>query len=99
MALFLSSISTVPYTKLHDSTLLHQSLKANTGGPKVFMIKCSEAKESSAEPSKNINVKLEIGSPIVVTEAPKIIKTATSVPCLRVNSGLVKPGDVGRYDS
>ncbi|RYR58646.1 hypothetical protein Ahy_A05g024518 [Arachis hypogaea] len=25
-----------------------------------------------------------------------MIKTAASVPCLRINSGLVKPGDVGR---
>ena len=40
--------------------------------------------------------KLGIGSPIVVVEAPKMIKTAASVPCLRVNAGLVKPGDVGR---
>ncbi|KAF5751669.1 hypothetical protein HS088_TW02G00685 [Tripterygium wilfordii] len=28
-----------------------------------------------------------------------MIKTATSVPCLRVDSGLVKPGDVGRVVS
>ncbi|RYR15562.1 hypothetical protein Ahy_B04g072377 isoform A [Arachis hypogaea] len=39
--------------------------------------------------------KLEIGSPIIFTEAPKMIKTVASVPCLRVNSSLVKPGDVG----
>ncbi|KAB1226816.1 hypothetical protein CJ030_MR1G005064 [Morella rubra] len=43
--------------------------------------------------------KLEIGSPVIVIEAPKIMKTATSIPCLRVNSGLVKPGDVGRIVS
>ncbi|KAB1226824.1 hypothetical protein CJ030_MR1G005056 [Morella rubra] len=40
--------------------------------------------------------KLEIGSPVIAIEAPKMMKTATSIPCLRVNSGLVKPGDVGR---
>lgn len=40
--------------------------------------------------------KLEIGSPVIVVEAPRMIKTAASVPCLRVNTGLVKPGDVGR---
>ncbi|KAK9727093.1 hypothetical protein RND81_05G257300 [Saponaria officinalis] len=43
--------------------------------------------------------KLSIGSPIVITEAPKMLKTAASVPCLRVNSGLVNPGDVGRIVS
>lgn len=41
--------------------------------------------------------KLEVGSPVIVTEAPMMVKTAASVPCLLVNSGLVKPGDVGRY--
>lgn len=40
--------------------------------------------------------KLEIGSPIIVIEAPKLLKTASSVPCLRANAGLVNPGDVGR---
>lgn len=53
------------------------------------------------EPSKDIKLnskgsRLQIGSPIVVVEAPKMIKTAASVPCLRINAGLVKPGDVGR---
>ncbi|KAK2969889.1 hypothetical protein RJ640_015457 [Escallonia rubra] len=43
--------------------------------------------------------RLGIGSPIVVIEAPKVLKTAASVPCLRANSGLVKPGDVGRIVS
>ncbi|XP_031109860.1 uncharacterized protein LOC116014019 [Ipomoea triloba] len=43
--------------------------------------------------------KLEIGSPIIVVEAPKYLKTADSVPCLRANPGLVKPGDVGRIVS
>lgn len=40
---------------------------------------------------------LEIGSPIIVVEAPKVLKTAASMPCLRANTGLLKPGDVGRY--
>ncbi|KAB1226928.1 hypothetical protein CJ030_MR1G003958 [Morella rubra] len=31
--------------------------------------------------------------------APKMMKIATSIPCLRVNSGLVKPGDMGRIVS
>ncbi|CAN4091740.1 unnamed protein product [Withania somnifera] len=43
--------------------------------------------------------KLEIGSPVIVIEAPKLLKTAASVPCLRPNAGLVKPGDVGRIVS
>ncbi|KAI3522096.1 hypothetical protein L1887_11575 [Cichorium endivia] len=42
---------------------------------------------------------LKIGTPIIIVEAPKMLKTAASVPCLRVNSGLVKAGDVGRIMS
>ncbi|XP_072951781.1 protein CHLORORESPIRATORY REDUCTION 42, chloroplastic [Typha angustifolia] len=39
---------------------------------------------------------LKVGSPIVVIEAPPTLKTASQMPSLRVNAGLVKPGDVGR---
>lgn len=53
-----------------------------------FTTVCCEVKETAK--------KLEIGSPIIVIETPKILKTAASVPCLRVNSGLVSAGDVGR---
>ncbi|RZC77822.1 hypothetical protein C5167_002052 [Papaver somniferum] len=56
----------------------------------MFAIKC-EASESSSS-----NSKLEIGSAIIFVDAPQTIKTATSIPCLRVNTGFVKPGDVGR---
>ncbi|XP_028062303.1 uncharacterized protein LOC114265681 isoform X3 [Camellia sinensis] len=70
-------------------------------GVSIFSIK-SESKDysssssSSEEESRRKSRRLEIGSPIIVTEAPKMIKTATAVPCLRLNSGLVNPGDVGR---
>ncbi|GAB4824571.1 hypothetical protein Ancab_007444 [Ancistrocladus abbreviatus] len=59
----------------------------------------AEARLASTGGSANSNSELKIGSPIVVTEAPKMIKTAASVPCLRVNAGLVNPGDVGRIVS
>nr|GMC62435.1 chlororespiratory reduction 42 [Ipomoea batatas] len=51
-------------------------------------------KSELKDPSKGI--KLEIGSPIIVVEAPKYLKTADSVPCLRANPGIVsrKPKDV-----
>ncbi|XP_078435581.1 DUF3148 family protein [Wolffia australiana] len=39
---------------------------------------------------------LKVGSPIVVVAAPPTLKTAAAMPCLRINDGLVKPGDVGR---
>lgn len=39
---------------------------------------------------------LKVGSPIVILEAPVMLKTAASVPSLRQNNGQVKAGDVGR---
>nr|KAJ0186982.1 hypothetical protein LSAT_V11C900486000 [Lactuca sativa] len=39
---------------------------------------------------------LKIGSTTIIVEAPKMLKTTTCLPCLRVNSGLVKADDVSR---
>ncbi|XP_039023911.1 uncharacterized protein LOC120156696 [Hibiscus syriacus] len=60
---------------------------------------CEPPSTESRVPAPNRSSRLEIGSPIIVVEAPKVIKTAASVPCLRANSGLVKPGDFGRIVS
>ncbi|KAJ0754723.1 hypothetical protein HanPI659440_Chr09g0350021 [Helianthus annuus] len=54
---------------------------------------------SESKEPPNVSDSLQIGSPIIIVEAPKMLKTAASVPCLRVNSGLVKAGDVGRIMS
>ncbi|XP_033141494.1 uncharacterized protein LOC103851391 isoform X2 [Brassica rapa] len=59
--------------------------------PGVTVRCCETAKEP---PPKS---KLQVGSPIIIVEAPKVIKTAASMPCLRANTGLVKPGDVGSF--
>ncbi|KAK6926476.1 Protein kinase domain, partial [Dillenia turbinata] len=70
-------------------------------GKGCFSIKCESNDFSSSDklvPSKS-GTKLEIGSPIIVVEAPHMVKTAASGPCLRINSGLVKPGEVGRIVS
>ncbi|KAL7610062.1 hypothetical protein Lser_V15G13586 [Lactuca serriola] len=39
---------------------------------------------------------LKIRSSTIIVEAPKMLKTTGSLPCLRVNSCLVKADDVGR---
>ncbi|XP_013622808.1 PREDICTED: uncharacterized protein LOC106328828 [Brassica oleracea var. oleracea] len=62
--------------------------------PRVTVRCCDTGKEPPRPKSK-----LQVGSPIIIVEAPKVIKTAASMPCLRANSGLVKPGDVGRIVS
>ncbi|XP_002527563.2 protein CHLORORESPIRATORY REDUCTION 42, chloroplastic [Ricinus communis] len=98
MASSLTPTSTIPYTKLHNSIL--QFTNANFRTPSFSVATKCQSQESSSETSPPAKItKLTIGSPIVVVEAPKMIKTAASVPCLRVNSGLVKPGDVGRIVS
>ncbi|WVZ56747.1 hypothetical protein U9M48_007236 [Paspalum notatum var. saurae] len=47
-------------------------------------------------PAGDTKSKLKVGSPIVILEAPLMLKTAASVPSLRHNNGQVKAGDVGR---
>ncbi|XLT46768.1 hypothetical protein HN873_039372 [Arachis hypogaea] len=91
---FATTTKSSVFSKLHDTSFFqHNQLQ---GANVVTVVKC-ESKDSSED---NIELqakgpKLEIGSPIIFTEASKMIKTVASVPCLRVNSGLVKPGDVG----
>ncbi len=41
-------------------------------------------------------VSLQIGTPVVVVEAPPFVKSAEPMPMLRENKGQVKEGDVGR---
>ena len=93
MSLSLSCGITKPFLKF-NSSLKYQQQRPNIS---VSLVRC-ESKESSEENDLlEKRSKLDKGSPIIIIEAPKMIKTAASVPCLRVNSGLVKPGDVGRY--
>ncbi|XP_057782072.1 protein CHLORORESPIRATORY REDUCTION 42, chloroplastic [Salvia miltiorrhiza] len=68
-------------------------LQISTKRSHLVVMKCELNERNSSEK------KLEIGSPIIVIEAPKLLKTAASVPCLRANAGLVNPGDVGRIVS
>nr|AKH05253.1 chlororespiratory reduction 42 [Pelargonium tetragonum] len=83
-------------TQQYSSSIVQfkSSISGSTKTRNVRVIRCE-----SKEPSKQSSRKLEVGSPIIVVEAPRMIKTADSVPCLRVNSGLVNPGDVGRIVS
>ncbi|KAI4308348.1 hypothetical protein L6164_031431 [Bauhinia variegata] len=99
MALSISSsaISKLCSKLQNSSALQHNSLNCQIHRPSVVKCEAKDSEEETGSPAKR--VKLQIGSPIIVTEAPKMIKTASSVPCLRVNSGLVKPGDVGRIVS
>ncbi|KAG8387304.1 hypothetical protein BUALT_Bualt02G0007400 [Buddleja alternifolia] len=84
-------------------TLSHSSLHYCTTRNQFAVTKCELNEPSSSPQIKQLGAqkgsKLEIGSPIIVVEAPQLLKTAASVPCLRTNSGLVKPGDVGRIVS
>jgi predicted secreted protein len=96
MSLTLSCAITKPFLKFNSSSLKYQQQRPNIS---LALVRCeSISKDSSDENELQEKLsKLDKGSPIIIIEAPKMIKTAASVPCLRVNSGLVKPGDVGRY--
>ncbi|CAI9090109.1 OLC1v1024800C1 [Oldenlandia corymbosa var. corymbosa] len=89
-----SSIAKNPYC--NGSYHPYTSIKSIQVGKKLST-KC-ELQETNSE-DNNKKKKLEVGSPIVFIAAPKAIKTSTAIPCLRVNTGLVKPGDVGRIVS
>uniref|UniRef100_A0A7N0VCZ0 Chlororespiratory reduction 42 n=1 Tax=Kalanchoe fedtschenkoi TaxID=63787 RepID=A0A7N0VCZ0_KALFE len=81
-------------------------LEKFTGSPAIknqpqnrLAVCCGSSGDNPAEPAAKGTNKLEIGSPIIVTEAPKWIKTATAMTSLRVNSGHINAGDVGRIMS
>nr|AKH05229.1 chlororespiratory reduction 42 [California macrophylla] len=84
---------------LHCSTqiLVPHSITLRSERRASKTVRCESSSPGSGSSSDSI--KLEIGSPVIVVEAPRTIKTASSMPCLLVNSGLVNPGDVGRIVS
>ncbi|KAF3320066.1 hypothetical protein FCM35_KLT22333 [Carex littledalei] len=59
-----------------------------------FVTNCASNPGNST--SQSGKGELNVGSPIVIIEAPPALKTATSMPSLRANTGQVKAGDVGR---
>ncbi|XP_052184543.1 protein CHLORORESPIRATORY REDUCTION 42, chloroplastic [Diospyros lotus] len=96
MAFALSSSAAFPHSNDRTRGFVHCKRGFNSQTARQKPLACFESESSPAAAS---NSGLQIGSPIIVIEAPKMIKTAASVPCLRVNAGLVKPGDVGRIVS
>lgn len=42
---------------------------------------------------------LELGSPILILQAPTMFKTAEPMPMLRPNVGTIYSGDAGQYSS
>ncbi|KAL2945565.1 Cytochrome f [Bienertia sinuspersici] len=112
MSLSLSSMICKPFPNPQSSSSTSKFLQPinKTGRrTKGFVYKSelneqssSSAAAAAAAASESVQkdaLKLSIGSPVIITEAPQMIKTAASVPCLRGNGGLVNPGDVGRIVS
>lgn len=99
MSLCLSSIVCKPCPNSQTSSRFLHPMTRGRGRARArgFACKCELNEQSlSSDSSRNDALKLGIGTPVIIVEAPKMIKTAASVPCLRVNAGLVNPGDVGR---
>ncbi len=42
---------------------------------------------------------LELGSPILILQAPPMLKAAESMPVLRPNVGTIYSGDAGQYST
>ena len=88
----------LPLYENHVQILKPLQVQAEGGArARGFACKCELNEQSlSSESTRKDALKLGIGTPVIIVEAPKMIKTAASVPCLRVNAGLVNPGDVRR---
>ncbi|KAF3785513.1 hypothetical protein EJ110_NYTH27748 [Nymphaea thermarum] len=87
-----------------SSSLLRSSHWVPRNRTSSLILRCdstipgSTSDESAKERAvlQNSKASLGIGSPIVVIEAPPALKTADSMPSLKMNTGQIKPGDVGR---
>ncbi|KAK8954558.1 hypothetical protein KSP39_PZI002891 [Platanthera zijinensis] len=64
--------------------------------PGLFMFRCQSLPAPAAGGARE---GLQIGSPVILVEAPPTLKTAVPMPSLKVNNGQVKAGDVGRIVS
>lgn len=75
------------------------AMQSNCLKPRIrytgFVTNCESSSRSREDPPAGSS-SLRIGSPVIVVEAPATLKTADSMPTLKVNMGQVKQGDVGR---
>ncbi|XP_038900819.1 uncharacterized protein LOC120087887 [Benincasa hispida] len=94
-----TAISRPSITILSSISSLNVSSSLSNRSQPRRLVKCESSASAADQTPPENSRKLEIGSPVIVIEAPKMIKTAASVPCLRVNSGIINPGDVGRIVS
>ncbi|CAM6044301.1 unnamed protein product [Sphagnum compactum] len=70
-----------------------------TASNSVHWSKRLEAQRDAVETKlggMKIKETLEVGSPVVIIEAPPMLKTAEPMPMMRPNTGTIKPGDAGR---
>lgn len=81
--------------KLRKSSLQGRSLVAGERRIGV-VVRCSSGSEGSGEAEVK-KVVLKIGSPVVVTQSPPLLKTAEPMPMMRPNNGLINVGDAGRW--
>ncbi|KAL2611072.1 hypothetical protein R1flu_022764 [Riccia fluitans] len=74
------------------------SLKCQASGEaeENFAAVSSSQSPENASRKENARANLAVGSPVVVVEAPPLLKTAEPMPMMRPNRGLIKTGDAGR---
>lgn len=103
---FPSLISTHKLRRISSCLLAREvgrssSLQGRIGSAAVVVSCRSSSGSSGGEASgKETEVKkvvsLKIGSPVVITQAPPLLKTAEPMPMMRPNNGLINVGDAGR---
>nr|AKH05228.1 chlororespiratory reduction 42 [Apostasia odorata]AQX44130.1 hypothetical protein [Apostasia odorata] len=71
--------------------------------PSLIAFRCQSSPPvpppSKPAPGGEEHVGLQIGSAVVLVAAPPALKTAAPMPSLKVNTGQLKAGDVGRIVS
>lgn len=73
--------------------------KKHVRSQQTMSFKCAAFGDGDGEPDTGIKSNdnlLVSGSPIVIVEAPVMLKTAEPMPMMRPNGGVIKPGDAGR---
>nr|KAJ0219592.1 hypothetical protein LSAT_V11C300145710 [Lactuca sativa] len=92
-----SNISSIGFSKRKKLFILNICRSIQNNQSFVHRIMCS-SKEPLAKTwlTSKAFESLKIRSSTIIVEAPKMLKTTGSLPCLRVNSCLVKADDVGR---
>jgi hypothetical protein len=95
------SFATIPKLNRIGGCFLSKNWSSQARSHVARPIRCNgTSSEEGVTRADSADVKpklvLKIGSPVVVTQAPPLLKTAEPMPMMRPNNGLINVGDAGR---